>query len=226
MKVDNLVLSFGNKVVLNNVTLEIKKGEFAFIIGASWSWKTSLIRSIIWDFKPTSWDIILDNGGVLYGNFSEKFLRQYRKKIGVIFQDYKLLESKTVYENVAFAMEVCNYKESDIIKKVPEVLEQVWLLLKKDKFVWELSWGEKQRVSIARALVHDPEIIIWDEPTGNLDPKTALTIMEIFEELHYLGKTIIIATHDQHIVNTYNKRVISFKNKKIFTDENPWKYNL
>lgn len=226
MKVDNLTLSFWNKIVLNKVSLEVKPGDFVFIIGYSWSGKTSLIRSIIWDFKPVFGDIILDNGWVLYGNFSEKFLRQYRKKIWVIFQDYKLLESKTVYENVAFAMEVCNYKDKDIIKKVPEVLEQVGLLLKKDKFVWELSGWEKQRVSIARALVHDPELIIWDEPTGNLDPKTALNIMEIFEELNRLGKTVIIATHDKNIVDTYNKRVISFKDKKIFTDENPGKYNL
>lgn len=226
MKVDNLTLSFWNKIVLDKVNLEIKTWEFVFIIWYSWSWKTSLIRSIIWDFKPTSWDIILDNGSVLYWNFSEKYLRQYRKKIWVIFQDYKLLDSKTVYENVAFAMEVCNYKDKDIIKKVPEVLEQVWLLLKKDKFAWELSGWEKQRVSIARALVHNPEIIIWDEPTWNLDPKTALNIMEIFEELNRLGKTVIIATHDKNIVDAYGKRVIAFKDKKVFSDENPGKYNI
>lgn len=226
MKVDNLTLSFWNKIVLDKVNLEIKTWEFVFIIWYSWSWKTSLIRSIIWDFKPTSWDIILDNGSVLYWNFSEKYLRQYRKKIWVIFQDYKLLDSKTVYENVAFAMEVCNYKDKDIIKKVPEVLEQVWLLLKKDKFAWELSGWEKQRVSIARALVHNPEIIIWDEPTWNLDPKTALNVMEIFEELNRLWKTVIIATHDKNIVDNFKKRVITFKDKKVWSDENPWTYNI
>lgn len=226
MKVDNLTLSFWNKIVLDKVNLEIKAWEFVFIIWYSWSWKTSLIRSIIWDLKPTSWDIVLDNGSVLYWNFSEKYLRQYRKKIWVIFQDYKLLDSKTVYENVAFAMEVCNYKDKDIIKKVPEVLEQVWLLLKKDKFAWELSGWEKQRVSIARALVHNPEIIIWDEPTWNLDPKTALNVMEIFEELNRLWKTVIIATHDKNIVDNYKKRVITFKDKKVLSDENPGKYNI
>ncbi|MDD5770161.1 MAG: ATP-binding cassette domain-containing protein, partial [Candidatus Gracilibacteria bacterium] len=176
MKIDKLTLAFGNKKVIDNIDLEIKAGEFVFIIGTSGSGKTSLIRSIIGDFKPSTGDIVLDNGSLLYQNVSEKFLRQYRKDIGVIFQDYKLLESKTVYENVAFAMEVCNYKDKDIIKKVPESLEQVGLLLKKDKFVSELSGGEKQRVSIARALVHEPSIIIGDEPTGNLDPKTALSI--------------------------------------------------
>lgn len=226
MKIDNLTLAFWNKKVVDSIKLEINPWEFVFVIGYSGSWKTSLIRSIIWDFKPLYWDIILDNGSLLYQNISEKFLRKYRKNIWVIFQDYKLLESKTVYENVAFAMEVCNYKDRDIIKKVPEALEQVGLLLKKDKFVSELSGWEKQRVSIARALVHEPSMIIWDEPTGNLDPKTALNIMKIFDELNRSWITIIIATHDKNIVDTYQKRVITFKDKKIFTDITPWNYNL
>lgn len=226
MKVDKLTLSFWNKKVIDNVSLDIKSWEFVFIIWASWSWKTSLIRSLIWDLKPSSWDIVLDNWALLYQNYSENFLRQYRKNIWVIFQDYKLLESKTVYENVAFAMEVCNYRDKEIIKKVPEALEQVWLLLKKDKFVSELSWWEKQRVSIARALVHEPSIIIWDEPTWNLDPVTALNIMKIFNELNKNWITIIIATHDKNIVDTYKKRVITFKDKKVYSDNNPWDYNL
>jgi len=226
MKVDNLTLSFGNKIVLNKVSLTINPGEFVFIIGHSGSGKTSLIRSIIGDFPPASGDIVFENGTVLYGNISEKLLRQYRKKIGVIFQDYKLLESKTVYENVAFAMEVCNYSEKEIAKRVPEVLEQVGLLIKKDQFVGELSGWEKQRISIARALVHDPDTIIGDEPTGNLDPKTALNIMDIFVELNRIGKTVIIATHDRQIVDSYAKRVVAFRDKEIISDENPGRYSL
>jgi cell division transport system ATP-binding protein len=123
-------------------------------------------------------------------------------------------------------MEVCGYKDDIIRKKVPEVLGQVWLLVKKDKFVQELSWWEKQRISIARALVRNPDIIIWDEPTWNLDPDTAKWIMEIFEWLNKQWKTVIIATHDKNIVDSMQKRVISFKNKTIFSDENPWIYNL
>lgn len=226
MKIDNLTLAFWNKKVIDNINLEIKPGEFVFIIGYSGSWKTSLIRSIIWDFKPISWDIVLDNWALLYSNYSEKFLRQYRKSIWVIFQDYKLLESKTVYENVAFAMEVCNYKDKEIVKKVPEALEQVGLLLKKDKFVSELSGWEKQRVSIARALVHEPKIIIWDEPTWNLDPITALNIMKIFDELNKNWITVIIATHDKNIVDNFKKRVITFKDKKVFSDIEKGSYNL
>lgn len=226
MKINKLTLNFWNKIVLKDATFEIQPGEFVFIIWRSGSGKTSLIRSIIWDFSPKSGDIILDSGASLYTNTWEKFLRQYRKTLWVIFQDYKLLDSKTVYENVAFAMEVSNYSTKSIMQKVPEVLEQVGLLLKKNKFVSELSWWEKQRVSIARALVHNPDILIGDEPTGNLDPETALTIMEIFEDLNRKWKTIIIATHDKNIVDTFKKRVITVKDKEIVTDQNPWVYNL
>ena len=226
MKIENLTLSFGNKTVLEKVNFEVKSWEFVFLIWSSWSWKTSLIRSLIWDFKPLYWDIVLDNWGFLYKNFSEKLLNTYRKSIWVVFQDYKLLESKTVYENVAFAMEVCNYSDAQILKIVPEVLEQVWLLIKKDKHISELSGWEKQRVSIARALVNNPDIIIWDEPTWNLDPNTALNIMNIFADLNKSWKTIIIATHDKHIVDQFKKRVITFKDKKIFSDQKNGLYNL
>jgi len=226
MKIDNLTLAFWNKIVLKDINIEIKPWEFVFFIGYSGSWKTSLIRSIIGDFKPFKWDIILDSWMSLYKNYSEKIIDEYRRNIWVIFQDYKLLESKKVYENVAFAMEVCGYKDEEIAKKVPEVLNMVGLLVKKDKFVQELSGWEKQRVSIARALVRDPDIIIWDEPTWNLDPETAKWIMDIFEQLNKAGKTIIIASHDKNIVDRMEKRVISFKDKQIFSDENPGKYNL
>ncbi len=226
MKIDNLTLSYWNKVVIDNINLEIQKGEFVFIIWHSGSWKTSFIRSVIWDLKPTSWDIVLDNWALLYTNFTEKFIRNYRKKIWVVFQDYKLLESKTVYENVSFAMEVSWYHDNEIQIKVPEVLTQVWLLTKKNKYIWELSGGEKQRVSIARALVWNPDVLIWDEPTWNLDPETATNIMEIFKELNEAWKTVIIATHDKNIVNEFKKRVITFKDKKIISDNNEWIYNL
>jgi len=226
MKIDNITLAFSNKIVLRDIDLEIKKWEFVFLIGYSGSWKTSLIRSIIGDFKPLKGDIILDNWMSVYKNTNDKVLDEYRKNIWIIFQDYKLMESKRVYENVAFAMEVCGYKDDEIRKKVPEVLNRVGLLVKKDKFVQELSGGEKQRVSIARALVRNPDLIIWDEPTGNLDPETAKWIMDIFKELNKAWKTIIIASHDKSIVDRMKKRVVSFKEKEVFSDKNPGKYNL
>lgn len=136
------------------------------------------------------------------------------------------MESKSVYENVAFAMEVCGYADRQIARKVPQTLEQVGLLIKKDTSVQELSGWEKQRVSIARALVHDPHIIIGDEPTGNLDPITASEIMEIFSDLNKEGKTIIIATHDKHIVDQMNRRVIAFRDKKVLSDRENGEYSL
>ena len=226
MKIDNVTLSFWNKIVLKNINLDINPGEFVFFIGYSGSWKTSLIRSLIWDFKPSQWDIILDNNLSLYHSLTEESLLNYRRGIGVIFQDYKLLESKKVYENVAFAMEVCWYSDEIIRKKVPEALEKVWLLIKKEKFIYELSWGEKQRVAIARALVHEPQIIIWDEPTGNLDPETAKEIMDIFLDINADWKTVIMATHDENIVNRLKKRVIAFENKEVVYDIQNWWYQL
>ena len=226
MKIKNLTLSFWNKVVLKNINTEIKPWEFVFVIGKSGSWKTSFIRTIIWDFKPTNWEIILDDNNSLYYKKNDKFISNYRKKIWVVFQDYKLLESKTVYENVAFWMEVCWYSNSEIKHRVPNILKQVWLLLKKDKYVYEISGWEKQRVSIARALVNQPDIIIWDEPTGNLDPETSDKIIDLFEDLNKLWKTIILATHDKNLVNKYKKRVITFSEKEIISDLNPWTYNL
>lgn len=142
---------------------------------------------------------------------NDKQLLTYRRNIGVIFQDFKLLPKKTVRENVAFAMEVCGYDDRAIQKKVPEVLSQVGLLQKKDKYIESLSGGELQRTAIARALIHNPNIIIGDEPTGNLDPKNAEEIMILLEKLNKEGKTIIIATHDDRLVNIQKKRVITFK---------------
>jgi len=226
MKIDNVTLAFSNKVVLRDINLEIKPWEFVFFIWYSGTWKTSLIRSLIWDFKPMKGDIILDNTSALYKNLNDNILLEYRRDIWVIFQDYKLLESKKVYENVAFAMEVCGYGDEIVRKKVPEALNQVWLLIKKDKFIYELSGGEKQRVAIARALVHDPKIIIWDEPTWNLDPETSNEIMNIFLDLNEMWKTVILATHDKNIVNNLKKRVISFNWKWIISDNKNWKYNL
>lgn len=226
MKLNNLTLSYWNKLVLKDIDLNIDKGEFLFFIGRSGSWKTSLIRTLIGDLKPYSGEIILDNGDDLYSSKENDYLVKYRRKIWIIFQDYKLLSSKTVYENVAFAMEVCGYSDEEIMIRVPQVLDQVDLLIKKDKTIFELSWGEKQRLAIARALVHDPDTIIGDEPTWNLDPKTALQVMRIFEELNKKGKTILIATHDDEIVNKFKKRVVAFADRKIISDEKKGTFSI
>ncbi|MDD2516490.1 MAG: ATP-binding cassette domain-containing protein [Candidatus Gracilibacteria bacterium] len=225
MKIQNVTIGYNNRDVLKDIDFNIKKGEFIFFIGDSGSGKTSLIKTIIGDLAPKRGNIIDDNGQNVY-EYSKKNLNAYRRNVGVIFQDYKLLKSKTVRENVAFAMEVSGFDDNKIIQRVPEVLSQVGLITKKEVFIQTLSGGEAQRVAIARALIHDPDIIIGDEPTGNLDPKMAEEIMNILLELNKNGKTIIIATHDDKIVNKLKKRVITFKDGKVFSDIEGGTYNL
>lgn len=217
MKYENVTLSYWERTILRNISLNIEPGEFIFLIGASGSWKTSFIKSLLWAKKLKSGHIFDDKWKDI-ALFSPKEILEYRRSIGTIFQDFKLLPRKTVKENVAFAMEVCGYNNHEILQKVPEVLSKVGLLAKKEKFIETLSGGEIQRTCIARALIHEPHLIIWDEPTGNLDRANAEEIMHLLEELHLSGKTVIIATHDEVIVNTMKKRVIAFKDGKIISD--------
>lgn len=225
MKTENLTIAYSNKNILKNINLEIPFWDFVFLIGNSWSGKTSLIKCLIWDLHPKIWKVFDSLGNNIY-SYSQKELTKFRRSIWIIFQDYKLLNSKTVKENVAFAMEVSGYTDRQIAQRVPEVLSQVWLLNKKDVFIDTLSGWEAQRVAIARALIHDPEVILGDEPTGNLDPKNAQEIMSILLELNRSGKTVILATHDDKIVNLLKKRVITFKDWSVLSDIKEGIYNL
>jgi cell division transport system ATP-binding protein len=225
MQYEDITIAYGERSVLRNINLLIEPGEFVFLIGSSGSGKTSFIRSLLWSISPKS-GIIRDDRRRIVNEFSSGEMLAYRRSMGVIFQDFKLLPRKTVKENVAFAMEVCGYSKKEMEKRVPEVLSQVWLLQKKDKFVETLSGGEVQRTCIARALIHAPQIIIGDEPTGNLDRRNAEEIMHLLEKLHKEGKTIIVATHDEHIVNTMKKRVIAFKDGKVDSDTLAGNYSL
>ena len=225
MLFDNITLSYGERTILREISLSIEPWEFVFLIGTSGSGKTSFIRSIIGVISPTKGHI-LTNEGIQLTELNDRQLLTYRRNIGVIFQDFKLLPKKTVRENVAFAMEVCGYDDRAIRKRVPEVLSQVWLLQKKDRYIESLSGGELQRTAIARALIHNPSTIIGDEPTGNLDPKNAEEIIMLLEKLNKEGKTIIIATHDDRLVNSQKKRVITFKDWRLFSDISAWTYNL
>lgn len=225
MHYNKVTLAYRERSILRNISLTIQPGEFVFLIGASWSGKTSFIRSLLWIISPKSGEIYNDDEKNI-SKFSAKEMLQYRRSIGVIFQDFKLLPRKTVRENVAFAMEVCGYSKREIARRVPEVLAQVWLLEKREKFIETLSGWEIQRTCIARALIHNPSIIIGDEPTGNLDRKNANEIMHLLTELGKSGKTIIMATHDEHIVNSLKKRVIAFEDGAILSDTNPGTYSL
>lgn len=183
MKFQNVSVAYGERTILHDVNLSIRPGEFVFLIGASGSGKTSFIKTLL-GAKQVKSGTILDDAGNDISGLSPKKLLTYRRNLGIIFQDFKLLPRKTVRENVAFAMEVCGYSQKEIHKRVPEVLAQVGLLAKKEKFVETLSGGEVQRTCIARALIHHPEIIIGDEPTGNLDKHNAMEVIHLLEKLH------------------------------------------
>ena len=190
-----------------DLTLSINKGEFVFVIGASGSGKSTLIKMLYREEKPTKG--IVEIGGINVGKLRNRTVYKLRRKLGIVFQDFKLLPKLTVYENVAFALECLGMRGKEIRPKVLKALEHVGLKDKLRSFPNELSGGEQQRVCIARAIVNEPKLLICDEPTGNLDPKTSKGIMDVLETINKeLGTTIIMATHDKEIVNRMKKRVI------------------
>lgn len=201
---------------LYGLNLQIKKGDFAFIIGASGSGKSTLIKMLYREEKPTKGTIII--GGVNVGKLRNRKVYKLRRKLGIVFQDFKLLPRLTVFENVAFALEMYGYPKNEIRQKTLKALELVGLKEKVKNYPHELSGGEQQRVSIARAIVNSPKLLICDEPTGNLDPDTSLEIMKVLEVINNLGTTIIVVTHDRDIVNKMKKRVILLDNGRLKKD--------
>lgn len=201
-------------VALRNVSLEIEKGEFVFLVGPTGAGKTTLLKLIYRAELPTSGDVIVDGKNLVKMRASE--LPYHRRKIGIVFQDFKLLRDRTVFENIAFALRVTGVR--DIKKRVHDVLHMVNLYRKKDDFPNRLSGGEQQRVSIARAIVNEPHILITDEPTGNLDPDSSWSIMELLQELNIKGTTVIMASHNKSIVDKMGKRVIRMEAGRIVDD--------
>ncbi|MFB5660923.1 cell division ATP-binding protein FtsE [Alteribacillus sp. HJP-4] len=202
---------------LNAIDISIKKGEFVYVVGPSGAGKSTFIKMMYREEKPSNGNIIVN--GTDLSKVKERHVPYLRRKIGVIFQDFKLLPSLTVFENVAFALEVIGERRDVIRKKVMNVLEIVRLKHKARFLPNELSGGEQQRVTIARAVVNNPSVVIADEPTGNLDPDTSWEIMEILEDINRRGTTIIMATHNREIVNTIKKRVIAIESGRIVRDE-------
>lgn len=199
-----------------DMNLKIKKGEFVFVIGSTGCGKSTLIKMLYREEKPTSGEILV--GGLNVGKLRNSKVYRLRRKIGVVFQDFKLLNKKTVYENVAFALEIFGLPKDEIHSKVLKVLELVGLKHKAKNYPTELSGGEQQRVAIARAIVNGPKLLICDEPTGNLDEVTSMEIMNVLEEIHKMGTTIIMVTHDTEIVNKMKKRVIVLDAGRILKD--------
>jgi cell division transport system ATP-binding protein len=202
---------------LNGIDVRIEQGEFVYVVGPSGAGKSTFIKMMYREEIPTSGTISLN--GVNLAKLRNSKVPLFRRNIGVVFQDFKLLQTKTVYENVAFALEVIEAPPKVIKKRVMEVLDLVNLKHKARMLPTELSGGEQQRVSIARSIVNSPKVVIADEPTGNLDPDTSWEIMNIFEEINNRGTTVVMATHNREIVNTIKHRVIAIESGKIARDE-------
>jgi len=204
-------------VALENASFKIENGEFVFLVGSSGAGKTTITKLLMRETNVTSGEVYLD--GVDVTKIPNKEIPYLRRKMGVVFQDFRLLEDRTVYENVEFAMRVVGASKREIRKRVPEVLNEVGLNYKAKMLPRQLSGGEQQRVALARALANHPLILIADEPTGNLNPKTAMEIMEVFEEINRMGTTIIMATHAKDIVDAMKKRVIEVHDGHIVRDQ-------
>lgn len=204
-------------VALSNINLRIKDGEFVFLVGYSGAGKTSLVKMLLKEIEPTKGRILIDDLDIT--KLKNREIPYLRRKIGIVFQDFRLLPNRTIFENVAFAKEIIGASSDEIKKEVTATLNLVGLSDKADCYPNELSGGEQQRISIARAIVNNPDIIIADEPTGNLDPDTAWEIMSLLKEINKNGTTVIMVTHAKDIVDFMKRRVIALEGGKIVRDE-------
>lgn len=218
ISIDKVTKIYDNgAVAINNISLNIKKGEFVFVIGSSGSGKSTFMKMLLKEVEPTEGKIIID--GININNISRKEVPFLRRKMGVVFQDFRLLPSKTVFENIAFALQVTEAPPKAIRRNVPAILAMVGLTHKAKVYPNELSGGEQQRVALARAIINKPPILLADEPTGNLDPETAWEIMELLKEINARGTTVVIATHAKDIVDEMKKRVITLQKGVILSDK-------
>lgn len=213
---DNVTKKTKHTTILDNLNLIIRGQEFVCVVGESGAGKSTMLRLITGEDEPTSGKVSVD--GLVVNNMFRRTLQLYRRKCGVVFQEYRLLKKKTVYENIAFAMEACGYKNSVIKHRVPKILQLVGLEGKEKRYPAQISGGEQQRVSMARALIHKPKLLLADEPTGNLDSKNALEIIELLLKINELGTTVILTTHNLSIVKKIKERVITLKDGKIVSD--------
>ncbi len=221
---DHVTKKYGTSTVaLDDVSLEIKQGEFTFLVGPSGAGKSTLLRLLTRETLPTTGKILVDSKDTT--KLKDADISTYRRKIGFIFQDFKLLDDRTVFENVALTLEVLGKSEEEITKQVEHILKLVEIWDKRNLFPRQLSGGEAQRTAIARAVVGKPEIVLADEPTGDLDRKTAWSVLQLLNEVNSWGTTVIMATHNSEIVNTLKKRVVSLNKGAIVRDEAEGKYD-
>ena len=217
IRFDHVYKKYDDTLVLDDINLNVKEKDFLSLVGPSGAGKSTLIRMLIAEEKPTSGSIFVRGYDIT--KLYKGDIPYYRRGIGVIFQDFKLLPQKTVYENVAFALEVCNRSNKIIKNRVPQILEMVGLSRRENNLSHKLSAGEMQRVAIARALVNKPKLLIADEPTGNLDPVNSWEIIQLLLKINELGTTVFLATHDREIVNSVKKRVVTIENGRIVRDQ-------
>ena len=211
-----------NSVALDEVTLSIEPREFVSIVGPSGAGKTTLLKLFLAEERPTEGAIYYESTNI--HKLNKKETDAFRRKVGMVFQDFRLLPNKTVYENIAFTMEAAGRTDEEIESDVPHVLELVDLTPKVWNFPRELSGGEKQRVAIARALVNEPDVIIADEPTGNLDPANTYDIVQILKKINDLGTTVLLATHNKGIIDLLKRRVVAMERGRIVRDDRSGKY--
>lgn len=209
---------------LDRISLHVEPKEFVIVVGQSGAGKTTLLRLLTREEKPSSGKIIV--GGIDYDKLKDREIPLLRRKIGVVFQDFKLLSNRTVFENIAFALEIVGATNHEIRATVPKVLEIVNLRGKEKRMPAELSGGERQRVAIARAIVRQPKILIADEPTGNLDPKHAWDVIKVLEKINHYGTTVLLTTHNQDIVNKLKRRVVTIQHGQIASDLAGAQYKL
>ncbi|HNZ84143.1 MAG TPA: cell division ATP-binding protein FtsE [Candidatus Pacearchaeota archaeon] len=213
-----------NTLALDNISFDIKEGEFVLIVGKSGAGKTTLMKLITKEEEPTQGEVVVN--GLNLNIADENALNSLRRMTGTVFQDFRLINHKNVFENISYSMEVVGADDSEIKRDVPDVLEMVGLKEKFYSFPKQLSGGEKQRVAIARALIHRPKLILADEPTGNLDVYSIRDILDALLKVNQMGATIILATHNQSVVNFLQKRVITLENGKIIRDQEKGKFIL
>ena len=210
------VYDSSDTVALDGIDLKIDEGEFVFLVGPSGSGKTTLMKLITGEVRPTNGTVIVNDFDM--SKIRRRKLPKMRRTLGVVFQDYRLIDNMTVYDNVAFAMRVVGARNKDIRKRVPYVLELVGLEGREKRLPNELSGGEQQRVAIARALVNSPRMLVADEPTGNLDPVRSLELMLLFEKINEMGTTVLVVTHEKELVNALAKRVITIEDGHVISD--------
>ena len=209
---------------LSDINLSVARGEFLFLVGGTGQGKSSLLKCVYREVRPTSGDLTVD--GQPLSKLQQSRVPLLRRKVGVVFQDFKLLYQKTVWENVAYALQVTGASSRDVMRRVPRILELVGIAHKSKMYPQELSGGEQQRSAIARALVNNPLILLCDEPTGNLDPETSSEIVALLARINAKGTTIVVATHNQAIVDRMRRRVVRLMNGRIAHDEERGRYNI